>query len=498
MRALREAPDDPAVWAAWVERARRSPVPLTTDAADALALGLGRAAWRSAALRILRDVRDEPPELAVALGEGGPRVLRRGPDGWWDAGAMSFEEVAAAGYEVESPGLLAEAAQGIADALALGPGVELERLQLYGVRQVVEEVTDPERQWSLDTARALDPDVQVGDELLQALELETRVLWLHLLAALCAHRPLPCVDPPDATEAVAAALSGEARSTGKTTGELLRWLDGHIVARSAHDYPPLDLAVAPTEGGGFHLLRVCQSAPDEDPSTHPPSCAAHDVGVAAGSRIGFARGPVPDDVVREKTEEAIRDWAWELEGQGIEEPTVLAELLPARAAVVRELLRRVRDECPIASVGPVTGAARRWDVYPVARRLEQLGSEARRELLVRFAEALAARLPAPLRSPALDALRALPDEGDPTPARDAFAALYEARDGTVAAGLGAATDLCSVILYLGDSLSRRQGHVQAQRFGSPWCQDAAELSWLYPALARLDDDALDRLFGAER
>ncbi len=162
----------------------------------------------------------EVDRLAVDLDGTTIHVLRPTPDGQW----VRVREGATTGPDDYMP-TGKGAAQELLDALDRAAAGDSVGLRVTRWRTVVEHVTQSTGQLALDEARALDPEVELGDELGQFDAEATAALWIEVLTALRRAAPLTIVASfPDADAAVARVLDEEVARTGRTREDIL----GHL------------------------------------------------------------------------------------------------------------------------------------------------------------------------------------------------------------------------------------------------------------------------------
>ncbi len=235
---------------------------LETKLADALARD---TSWRT--LGISR--------LALDLHEDTPRVLRPAPSGRWVPVRVGAQLTMTEALLLDTPEQ--EALLERLDAAVPGDssGLEVRRWHV-----VVETVTDPTRQCSLDEARAHDPEVEAGDELgfpdHAATELARRVV----IEALRRVIPLQVLDAyPEADAAVNAALAEERARTGWSRGELLARVG------DAREPAALDRAILDHD----YALEADELSRDPDAPDHVPTALARLVPVDRALADAYAR-----------------------------------------------------------------------------------------------------------------------------------------------------------------------------------------------------------------
>jgi hypothetical protein len=372
--------------------------------------------------------------LTLGVRGGQPRIYRAAEGGWWEAAAADLGGLA---ERVEAPGLEAAAGRALR-CLELAGEVEPWGLRAVRWLQVVETVTDPERECT--SAQFPAEEAQLGEELGVVLPFESQLVALMLLLVLRQVRPLRIVPPPDPEREVEEALAQEAAHTGLSVGEIVQRLEEGVSCPNLHD-PPRPLRLYPS-GEGLRLV--------------------FPVGEEA-----FDRGAFELEAAGSLIREAISHWSLQLEEPLV---TTLGRLLPLRGEVVLALVRRFRQEAPL-TLTRATGQARRLDDYEVAARFRALPEPERVRRLWEVGARLVEELAPGEQELGRELLAMVGEDVDPSTLElEPFCELIE-RD---------CHDLVHVLLFLADLASRRRGQ---RPFSAAWGGDALGVQDVSPILA---------------
>lgn len=457
--ALRAAPTELTRWWACAEAA--PDLALAPEQLDLLERVFALAALGCSVCEGLWPYPEQPPELTLDLGPEGVTLCKVGEAGPWPAQVLAPQE---AGRRSVGP---AEGLSGLGELAELaGAAFELEGevevtawlgqgpVQITRWFRVVDEVTDAAREQEVAAVRAAHPgsEFEVGDDVGVPQELESSLLAWVLLAELRRGRPLRHC-PPDEEAALEAVLVEEAAHVGCSVADVVAGLGRRLYCHTTHDYDVrLELLVVEDEIRRVRVVEAVAEAPGQG------QALAHEMGVAVGTRVGFARGVLTSDGACAVVARAIRSWsdAQALPDDDETPQSVTSRLLPCTPELAKALLRRYRSTHAIAMVAGPTGQARYFDDYDLGVAFDALAPEVQLARLLMTVQRVCADVPGigPFVDELLDRERP-----PPAPEHSVYRHFSDTED----------YPRHYLVLFLGDLVARRDGHALPSRH---WVQDS--------------------------
>lgn len=474
---LREDPSDPHRWRICVdyllEHAPSIQDPAALDVLEAALLDQ----------RVAEEPAEQPPLGGwVRLHDGQAWLLCGEPEGAWLVRSIALEvltERIRRRFDATDP--IASAALA---ALGLRGEIDLSGGEVVRWRRVVEVVSDPVLEYTIAQARALDAASEVGDELGERCVLEGQLVALSLVVSLSQARPLPIIASPEPEEELAWLLAWEANRTGRSPSALLRQIGSQLCVHSPHDYAQSASLIV--DGAGELRLVLPVQAVAEAPGQG--QCLASEVGVEAGSWVGFDRGPLSPSMAEALVQNILSRLRWE------DEDGVALVLPPLRAEVALEMLRQISALAGAPHlVRRATGRARWFDDFRLVSRFTALSTEAQVRVLLEVLRSGIWQLEPGWRADLLEVHAALEryalDGLSPRPlfAGEVFPGAMEPLFGDLWGGR-----LLSFLMVLGDRIAALGGHPPVSPL---WTQDEPSIQCVTSWIALCDEAEIERLLG---